>query len=119
MSGCIEYTEASPEGVEALGDVYNYVTQSGLSDVLVELVYLRVSQINGCAYCVDMHTRPLMSWRKRRKEVMRIPLLIAGAPASAVAMTAVFAQSESNSIRCWTNEIVNERDPFTNSGNTP
>jgi hypothetical protein len=48
-----------------------------------------------------------------------IPLLIAGAVASAVAMTAVFAQSESNSIRCWTTEIVNERDPFTNSGNTP
>ena len=50
---------------------------------------------------------------------MRIPLLIAGAPASAVAMTAVFAQSESNSIRCWTNEIVNERYPLTNSGSTP
>jgi AhpD family alkylhydroperoxidase len=115
MSERIEYTELSPEGVEALGDVYDYVTQSGLSDVLVELVYLRVSQINGCAYCVDMHTRPLMSWRKRRKEVMRIPLLIAGA----VAMTAVFAQSESNSIRSWTNESVNERDPFTNSENTP
>jgi hypothetical protein len=48
-----------------------------------------------------------------------IPLLIAGAVASAVAMTAVFAQSESNSIRCWTTEIVNERYPFTNSGNTP
>jgi Carboxymuconolactone decarboxylase family len=61
MSGRIKYTEISPEGVEALGDVYNYVTQSGLSDVLVELVYLRVSQINGCAYCVDMHTRPVMS----------------------------------------------------------
>ena len=116
MSERIEYTEVSPEGVEALGDVYDYVTSSTRTSDSPDL---RVSQINGCAYCVDMHTRPLMSWRKRRKEVMRIPLLIAGAPASAVAMTAVFAQSESNSIRCWTNEIVNERDPFTNSGNTP
>jgi alkylhydroperoxidase family enzyme len=58
MSGRVEYTEVSPEDVEALGDVYNYVTQSGLSDVLVELVYLRVSQINGCAYCVDVKPLP-------------------------------------------------------------
>ena len=53
------------------------------------------------------------------KKGRRRNLLIAGAVASAVAMTAVFAKSESNSIRCWTTEIVNERDPFTNSGNTP
>jgi hypothetical protein len=36
-----------------------------------------------------------------------------------VAMTAVFAQSESNSIRCLTTEIVNQRYPFTNRGNMP
>jgi len=34
--------------------------QSGLSPVLVDLVYLRVSQINNCAYCLDMHTRDLL-----------------------------------------------------------
>ncbi len=34
MSERIEYTEVSPEGMEAPGDVYHYVTQSGLSDVL-------------------------------------------------------------------------------------
>lgn len=56
----LDYTKASPGGVKAFGGVYGYVTQSGLEDVLVELVYLRVSQINGCAYCLDMHTRDLM-----------------------------------------------------------
>lgn len=56
----LDYTKASPGGVKAFGGVYGYVTQSGLEDVLVELVYLRVSQINGCAYCLDMHTRDLI-----------------------------------------------------------
>ncbi|WP_434034192.1 carboxymuconolactone decarboxylase family protein [Cupriavidus sp. a3] len=56
----LDYTKASPGGVKAFGGVYGYVMQSGLEDVLVELVYLRVSQINGCAYCLDMHTRDLI-----------------------------------------------------------
>jgi AhpD family alkylhydroperoxidase len=55
----LDYTKASPGGVRAFGSVYGYIAQSGLEDILVELVYLRVSQINGCAYCLDMHTRDL------------------------------------------------------------
>jgi AhpD family alkylhydroperoxidase len=55
----LDYTQASPGGVKAFGSVYGYIMQSGLEDVLVELVYLRISQINGCAYCLDMHTRDL------------------------------------------------------------
>lgn len=60
MNQRLDYTKAAPGGVKALGDVYGYVIQSGLDDVLVELVYLRISQINGCAYCLDMHTRALI-----------------------------------------------------------
>ncbi|WP_042876767.1 carboxymuconolactone decarboxylase family protein [Cupriavidus necator] len=56
----LDYTKAAPGGVKAFGGVYGYVMQSGLEDVLVELVYLRVSQNNGCAYCLDMHTRDLI-----------------------------------------------------------
>jgi AhpD family alkylhydroperoxidase len=56
----LDYTKASPGGVKAFGGVYAYVLQSGLEDVLVDLVYLRVSQINGCAYCLDMHTSDLI-----------------------------------------------------------
>jgi AhpD family alkylhydroperoxidase len=56
----LDYSKASPGGVKAFGSVYAYVAQSGLEDVLVELVYLRVSQINGCAYCLEMHTRDLI-----------------------------------------------------------
>lgn len=60
MTMRIDYTNVAPAGVKALGGVYGYVLQSGLDEVLVELVYLRVSQINGCAYCLDLHTRDLI-----------------------------------------------------------
>jgi len=60
MSKRLDYVQIAPAGVKALGGVYDYVMQSDLSPVLVDLVYLRVSQINNCAYCLDMHTRDLL-----------------------------------------------------------
>lgn len=60
MQQRLDYTKASPGGVKAFGSVYGYIMQSGLDAGLVELVYLRISQINGCAYCLDMHTRDLI-----------------------------------------------------------
>ncbi|MBN9008134.1 MAG: carboxymuconolactone decarboxylase family protein [Rhizobiales bacterium] len=56
----IDYEKVAPAGYKALGGVYGYIMQSGLDDTLVQLVYLRVSQINGCAYCLDLHTRDLV-----------------------------------------------------------
>jgi AhpD family alkylhydroperoxidase len=60
MSMRLDYNHIAPAGAKALGGVYGYVLQSDLSPVLVDLVYLRVSQINNCAYCLDMHTRDLL-----------------------------------------------------------
>jgi len=60
MSNRLDYNQVAPSGMKALGGVYAYVMQSGLSAELVELVYLRVSQINNCAFCLDMHTRDLI-----------------------------------------------------------
>ena len=60
MTRRLDYEAASPGGVKALGGVYGHILQSGLPKALVELVYLRVSQINGCAYCIDMHSRDLL-----------------------------------------------------------
>ncbi|VTU22140.1 carboxymuconolactone decarboxylase family protein [Variovorax sp. RA8] len=60
MSKRLDYNQVAPAGAKALGGVYGYVTQSGLPPGLVDLVYLRVSQINNCAYCLDMHTRELL-----------------------------------------------------------
>ncbi|MDY0883647.1 carboxymuconolactone decarboxylase family protein [Dongia soli] len=60
MTERIKYMDVAPAGVKALGGVYGYIMQSGLPENLVTLVYQRISQINGCAYCLDLHTRDLL-----------------------------------------------------------
>lgn len=57
MSSRINYQEAAPGAIQTLLNVEKYVRQSGLEELLLDLVRLRASQINGCAYCVDMHTK--------------------------------------------------------------
>jgi AhpD family alkylhydroperoxidase len=56
----MDYNKAAAQGMKAFGGVYGYVMASGLAKALVDLVFLRVSQINGCAYCIDMHSRDLI-----------------------------------------------------------
>ncbi len=51
------YHKVAPEGARALSGLDVYVRHSGLEPRLVELVRLRASLINGCAYCIDMHTK--------------------------------------------------------------
>lgn len=53
----INYSKIAPEGLQNLGNLETYIKSSGLEPALVELVKLRASQINGCAYCIDMHTK--------------------------------------------------------------
>jgi len=60
MGHRIDYAKVSPEGYKAFGGVYVALQKSGLPKELIDLVYLRVSQINGCAYCIDMHSRDLL-----------------------------------------------------------
>jgi len=78
MSKRLDYAQIAPAGVKALGGVYSYIMQSSLSPVLVDLVYLRVSQINNCAYCLDMHTRDLL---KKGVKVEKLALVQAWAEA--------------------------------------
>lgn len=58
----LDHLDAAPEGMSALGQVYDYVASSGLDCALLDLVYLRVSQINGCSHCADVHSRDL--WKR-------------------------------------------------------
>ena len=78
MSKRLDYDHIAPAGARALGVVYGYVMQSKLPAMLVNLVYLRVSQINNCAYCLDMHTRDLL---KQGEKIERLALLQAWAEA--------------------------------------
>ncbi len=57
MKTRIEYSKAAPGVMQAMGALERYVAESGLEPSLVELVKLRASLINGCAYCIDMHTK--------------------------------------------------------------
>ena len=57
MTQRLDYEAVAADGVRALGGVHRYVAKSGLPPDLIDLAYLRVSQINGCPYCIDMHTR--------------------------------------------------------------
>ncbi|MFM0666817.1 carboxymuconolactone decarboxylase family protein [Paraburkholderia sediminicola] len=74
MSHRIDYAKASPEGYKAFGGVYVTLQKSGLSQELVDLVYLRVSQINGCAYCIDMHTRDLLKLGVTVDKLVLVPV---------------------------------------------
>ena len=60
MTRRMNYAAAAPGGMKALGSVHAYLRESGLAATLIDLVYLRVSQINGCAYCIDLHSRDLL-----------------------------------------------------------
>src|SRR5256885_16679501 len=77
MSERIKYAKVTPEGYSAMSGLERYVRGSGLEPSLLELVKLRASQINGCAYCIDMHWKDarargeseqrlygLMAWRE-------------------------------------------------------
>ncbi len=53
----IDYRSVMPGALTAMRALDHEVRQSGLEPALVELVKVRASQINGCAYCIDMHTK--------------------------------------------------------------
>ena len=57
MEPRLEYVKLAPEGYRALAQLQRYVDGTGLEPLLLELVKMRASQINGCAYCIDMHTK--------------------------------------------------------------
>lgn len=73
MSQRMDYNAATPAGIKALGGVYGHIMQSGLPKTLVDLVYLRVSQLNGCAYCIDMHSRDLLKEGVAVEKLVLVP----------------------------------------------
>ncbi|HEY1186954.1 MAG TPA: carboxymuconolactone decarboxylase family protein [Gemmata sp.] len=65
MDARIDYAKASPAALKAMYALQAAVNASGLEPALQELVKLRVSQINGCAFCIDMHSREAMAKGER------------------------------------------------------
>lgn len=51
----------SPDGAKAIGQLHHFATTgTALPEKLLHLVFLRVSQLNGCAHCIDIHSRDLL-----------------------------------------------------------
>lgn len=73
MTQRLDYNATAPAGMKALGGAYGYVMQSGLPKELVTLVFLRVSQINGCAYCIDLHSRDLLKDGLATEKLVLVP----------------------------------------------
>ena len=53
----LEYWRIDPEGMRAVMQVAAHLAKSRIDHALLDMVYLRVSQMNGCSYCVDLHAR--------------------------------------------------------------
>jgi AhpD family alkylhydroperoxidase len=57
MEARLDYAKASPEAFKAMLQMEGVVRRSGIDPKLLELIKIRASQMNGCAYCIDMHTK--------------------------------------------------------------
>jgi AhpD family alkylhydroperoxidase len=72
MKPRMNFYQAASDTIKALSALEAQVQASGLEQSLIELVKTRASQINGCAYCIDMHTQDA---RKRGETEQRLYLL--------------------------------------------
>jgi AhpD family alkylhydroperoxidase len=61
MQPRIDYTKLSPGGYKAMLGLELYLNRSSLEKKLLHMIKLRVSQINGCAFCLDMHWKDLQA----------------------------------------------------------
>jgi AhpD family alkylhydroperoxidase len=57
----INYLAVAPGAYKAMLGLEEYLRQSGLEESLLDLIKLRASQLNACAYCIDMHWKELRS----------------------------------------------------------
>lgn len=68
----IQWQETAPEGYDALKELGDYVTESDLEPRLVEIAKLRASQMNRCAYCVDVHAERLRELEEDQRKIAAI-----------------------------------------------
>ncbi|WHX48918.1 carboxymuconolactone decarboxylase family protein [Paenibacillus woosongensis] len=61
MSLRLNFQKANPPAYQAMSALEKYTRESSVDPVTNELIKLRASQINGCAYCLDMHAKDLMA----------------------------------------------------------
>lgn len=104
MSERMNYKSVAPEAYAAMSGLERYVRTSGLEKRLLELVKTRASQINGCAFCLDMHTKDA---RAAGEEEQRLYAL------SAWRETPFYTERERAALE-WTEAVTRiDRDPVS------
>lgn len=73
MSQRLDYKTLAPEGYRAMAGLSRFVGESGLDKTLIHLVKLRVSQINGCAYCCWLHAKDLRAAGVKQTRIDTLP----------------------------------------------
>ena len=69
----LKYTNLAPEGLAKMRELEHYLnTASGLETSLRELVRLRVSLLNGCAYCIGLHTSELTKLNETTERIVGV-----------------------------------------------
>jgi len=96
MTPRIDLFKAAPDAIKAMMGLETYVRASGLQPSLMELVKMRASQLNGCAFCLDMHARDA---RKQGESEQRLYLL------SAWRESPLFTDSERAAL-AWTEALT-------------
>ena len=100
MGSRVDYRHATPAALQAMSGLERYVRSSGLEPSLLELVKLRASQINGCGYCLDMHSKDA---RARGETEQRIYVLSAWREAP-------FYTARERAALAWTEELTKIAD---------
>ena len=72
MSQRISYGTLDPNAIKGLLELEKYVATSGLDKILYELVKTRASQLNGCAYCLDMHTEDALKLGESSRRIFAL-----------------------------------------------
>ena len=63
---------ATPNALKALIGLENYLAQTSISKTTKELIKIRASQINGCAFCIDIHTQDAVSNGEKSQRIFLI-----------------------------------------------
>src|SRR6516162_7332019 len=69
METRFQYSQAAPGVYDAMDALDSYVAACGLDKAIIYLVQLRASQLNGCAYCIDMHWKDLRALGEREQRL--------------------------------------------------
>jgi AhpD family alkylhydroperoxidase len=73
MSQRLDYYKANPAAIKAMVGLEQRIAQSALEKPLIELVRLRASQINGCAYCMDLHSSDALKAGENPRRLATLP----------------------------------------------